>query len=140
MLGGVERGDGVIRHIAVLSRLPPTYLVDVTSPNIPIFINTINSLVTFLVIFPINHIIKGLPNPAELIVFLQQQHVDRLVQRLEVRNYSYEIGQGSIGVRDLGLWLSGLGCSICGGGMRCFDARKSKDYSVFLIESYSSYC
>ena len=51
-----------------------------------------------------------------------------------------KLGRGSIGVRDFGLWLIGLGSSISGGGMRCFDARKSKDYSVFLIESCSSYC
>jgi len=45
-------------------------------------------------------------------------------------------GRGIIGVRDLGLWLTGFGNSISGGGMRCFETRKSKDSSVWLTEGY----
>jgi hypothetical protein len=36
-------------------------------------------------------------------------------------------GRGSIGVNDLGLWLTGFGSNIKGGGMRCLETRKSKD-------------
>ena len=46
-------------------------------------------------------------------------------------------GRGSMGVRDLGLWLTGLGRSISGGGMRCLETRKSKDSSRSWGETIS---
>ena len=48
-------------------------------------------------------------------------------------------GRGSMGVSDLGLWVTGFGRSMSGGGMRCLEMRKSKDYSVYLMECYSGY-
>jgi len=38
-------------------------------------------------------------------------------------------GRGIMGVSDFGLWLTGFGKIINGGGIRCFDTRKSKDSS-----------
>ena len=35
-----------------------------------------------------------------------------------------------MGVRDLGLWLTGLGRSMSGGGIRCLETKKSNDSSV----------
>lgn len=46
-------------------------------------------------------------------------------------------GRGSMGVRDLGLWLIGLGRSMRGGGMRCLETKKSNDSSDSLIECSS---
>jgi hypothetical protein len=43
-------------------------------------------------------------------------------------------GSGIIGSKDLGLWLTGLGKSIKGGGIICFETRKSKDSSVLWID------
>jgi hypothetical protein len=47
-------------------------------------------------------------------------------------------GRGIMGRRDLGLWLTGLGKSMSGGGMRCLETRKSKDSSNYLASGYSS--
>ena len=42
-----------------------------------------------------------------------------------------------MGVRDLGLWLTGFGKSIRGGGIRCFETRTSKESSRSLASCYS---
>lgn len=48
-------------------------------------------------------------------------------------------GRGIIGVKDFGLWLMGLGKSIRGGGIKCLETKKSKDYSSSLSDcSYFS--
>lgn len=43
-----------------------------------------------------------------------------------------------MGVRDFGLWLTGLGRSMSGGGMRCLETRMSKDSSWSVGESLGS--
>jgi len=41
-------------------------------------------------------------------------------------------GSGIMGMSDLGLWLTGLGRSIRGGGIYCFGGRKENESSDYL--------
>jgi len=43
-------------------------------------------------------------------------------------------GSGIIGNKDFGLWLIGLGKSMSGGGIKCFETKKSNESSDYLIE------
>jgi len=84
---GLDRRLG---NLWIFIRLPTAYLVDITSPNVPILVKIVNLVVTLFFIFPVNHIIKCFTNPTKLIIFLKKLHVDRFVQGLEVRNNAHE--------------------------------------------------
>jgi hypothetical protein len=48
-----------------------------------------------------------------------------------------KFGRGSMGKSDFGLWLMGLGKSISGGGIICFETKRSKDYSPSIWTTIS---
>lgn len=109
VLGSVARVNGLFVGRVVGGGLPSGHFVEVAGPDVPVLIDVIDLFVALFVIFVVNHVLEGLSDPTEIIVFLSPQHFNRLVQRLEVRNNPHEIRQRQHRGQGLGLVADGLG-------------------------------
>lgn len=109
VLGSVARVNGLFVGRVVGGGLSSGHFVEVAGPDVPVLIDVIDLFVALFVIFVVNHVLEGLSDPTEIIVFLSPQHFNRLVQRLEVWNNPHEIRQRQHRSQGLGLVADGLG-------------------------------
>ena len=86
---------GVDRRFTVVlfGRFSSVDLVEVAGPNVPVLVAVVDSSVALLLVLPVDDVVKCFSDPAELVVFVNKQHVERLVERLKVGDDSHEIGQ-----------------------------------------------
>lgn len=77
--GGVERGGEGLRGVLVVGRLAGIEFVEIAGPNVPILVNIVYLFVALLLVFPVDDVVEGLADPAELVVFLQQLHAQGFV-------------------------------------------------------------
>lgn len=93
VLRSVAGTDSLVGGWVVSWGLPSGHFVEVAGPDVPIFIDVIDLFVTLFLVLVVNHVLEGLPDPTEVIVLLCSKHLNRLVQRLKVRNNSHEVGE-----------------------------------------------
>ena len=54
----------------IFSWSPTSHFVQITCPNIPIFINVVNFFITFLFVFSVHHFVKCISYPAKVVVLV----------------------------------------------------------------------